>query len=47
MVLYTATFLILAIETLQTPQFITSQCDQQDSDFNKTSTAAENILCKK
>jgi hypothetical protein len=47
MVLYTATFLILAIETLQTPQFITSQCDQQDSDFNNTSTAAENILCKK
>jgi hypothetical protein len=42
-----ATFLFLAIETLKTPQFITSQCDQQDSEFNSTSTAAEEILCKK
>ena len=51
MVIYMGTFLALAIITLQTPQFITSQCDQPDpspgsNNFEATSVAAKNLLCK-
>lgn len=51
MVIYMGTFLALAIITLQTPQFITSQCDQPEpspgsNNFEATSVAAKNLLCK-
>jgi hypothetical protein len=47
--IYMATFLTLAIITLQSPQFIESQCTEttgSQSEFNSTSMAAKDLLCK-
>jgi Tfp pilus assembly protein PilX len=47
MVIYMITFLVLAIMTIQTPHFITSQCNSiNNSDYNITSGAAKDALCK-